>query len=622
MPDNLAPLTPVPSHFALDRTSFLDTPDRLLWEVIKDRTEALSFRRYSEFIDRVFASTPTSKAARRMLIGRPAAGGVRLPPGAGLASRMPVDLYRRNLEILRDPNASAELRQAASTQLADMKRRFPDIDSPVEPEPAPQPEPAEPLPPWGEEAHPAPVVQREEPTDFAQLQSRIETYGVFNSDSYSLLKYATEFFVMTEAGRLEDLGQFSPPSTYLDAEFIQQFRDAYLDTLIEEHATPNVLPYLRIIRERLGELPIKGNLQLGAMPETYGILRSRLLSPVMLELIWNYWIEQGMMVQTMNLISLRFQNVRRPDGIDPLANFELDPLRPLSNMLWGYIQDEINRLGVSRRAYEYAHGLGLQLVGKAVPPLHPADVRSMFLPAFHDLLRLAWIFFREDDDKMIVADAFPLLNALRELHFVIAEGAHNQFGDLPMRARSEMLMQQWILGRPEMRDFLRGRTMVPYPESWMDRVDAMKALQGWNDASVINYADLAGFGEKILLAVRYGNWSTTTDQNQAGNWARAFRPEIQRYTHALKVVSGLDLSVGDVVEVRTETERMQRGVVAGRQAQPGGTFSFAAQPVPPAIGARPGAEHLLKQVSPPPARVGAGAVAGAGVTVDGAQRAR
>src|SRR6185312_2095595 len=149
----------------------------------------------------------------------------------------------------------------------------------------------------------------------------------------------------------------------------------------------------------------------------------------------------------------------------------------------------------------------------------------------------------------------PMLNALRELHFVISEGAHNQFVDLTMRARSEMLMQQWILARPEMKDFLRGRTMVPYPEEWMDRVDAMKALQQWNDASVINYSDLAAFGEKVLLAVRYGDWSTTTDQNQAANWARSFRPEIQRYTHALKIVSGIDLSNGDVVEVRTQSER-------------------------------------------------------------------
>jgi hypothetical protein len=320
--------------------------------------------------------------------------------------------------------------------------------------------------------------------------------------------------------------------------------------------------------------PPKANLCLGL--ESYGILRRRFFSPPLVELIWNYWIEQGLMVQTINLISLRFQNVSRP-GVDPLASLEIDPLRPLSNLLWGYLQDEINRLSVARRSYEYAHGLGLQLVGKAVPPMHPADVRSMFLPAFHDLLRLAWIFFREDDDKTVVADAFPLLNALRELHFVVAEGAHNQFGDLPLRARVEMLMQQWILARGEMREFLRGRTMVPYPEAWMDRVDAMKALQGWSDASVINYNDLAVHGEQILLSVRYGSWSTESDRTLAANWARAWRPSIQRYTHALKIVSGIDLSVGEI-DVRTATERYMQGMVAGRVPTPGGTFNLPPQP--------------------------------------------
>jgi hypothetical protein len=43
------------------------TPDQLLWEVIKDRTEALSFRRYTDYIDRamVDASAPTKPSARR-----------------------------------------------------------------------------------------------------------------------------------------------------------------------------------------------------------------------------------------------------------------------------------------------------------------------------------------------------------------------------------------------------------------------------------------------------------------------------------------------------------------------------------------------------------------------------
>ena len=110
-----------------------------------------------------------------------------------------------------------------------------------------------------------------------------------------------------------------------------------------------------------------------------------------------------------------------------------------------------------------------------------ADSRSKFLEAFHNLLHRCSVFYKEDDDTTVIADGFPLLNALKEVHLLLAEGAHNQFGDLPWTARAEMLMQQWLLSRPEMRDFLQGRRMVPYKEPWMAQVDTMKTLQGWTD---------------------------------------------------------------------------------------------------------------------------------------------
>src|SRR5262249_59028293 len=103
----------------------------------------------------------------------------------------------------------------------------------------------------------------------------------------------------------------------------------------------------------------------------------------------------------------------------------------------------------------------------------------------------------------------------------------NQYGDLPWNARQEMLMQAWLLARPEMRDFLTSRIMVAYPEPWMERVDTMKKLQSWSDTSVTHFRDLGVFGEQILLSVRFGAWSTVHDPAQAANWARYWRPEIQ-----------------------------------------------------------------------------------------------
>jgi hypothetical protein len=138
------------------------------------------------------------------------------------------------------------------------------------------------------------------------------------------------------------------------------------------------------------------------------------------------------------------------------------------------------------------------------------------------------------------------LNALKEVHLILSQGAHNQFGDLTSTARIEMLLQAFLLARPELREFLPTRIMVAYPEPWMDRVDAMKKLQGWTDTSVLDFRNLAVFGEQIILSIRFGNWSDIQDAVQAFNWARFFRPQIQGYSHAYRAVTGVDLSSDNV----------------------------------------------------------------------------
>jgi hypothetical protein len=112
-----------------------------------------------------------------------------------------------------------------------------------------------------------------------------------------------------------------------------------------------------------------------------------------------------------------------------------------------------------------------------------------------------------------------------------------------------MLMQQWLLARPEFRQFLPGRTMVVYPEAWMDRVDAMKRLQGWTDTSVRHFRDLAVTGEPLLLSIRFGNWTAVVNRNSAANWARYWRQEVQWYIQSYQSVTGVDLSA-DTSDVR------------------------------------------------------------------------
>ena len=220
-----------------------------------------------------------------------------------------------------------------------------------------------------------------------------------------------------------------------------------------------------------------------------------------------------------------------------------------------------------RRAYEYDHHYGLTLYGKAVPRLRPADSRSKFLEAFHNLLYLASVFFKEDNDTTVIADGFPLLNALKEVHLMLAQGAHNQFGDLPWTARVEMLMQQWMLARPEMREFLQSRAMVPYPEPWMPQVDTMKTLQGWTDVTVTHFRDLGVYGEQILLSIRYGDWIDVNDEDSAKNWARYWRPEIQGYIHAYRAVTGIDLTNPDTVDATMPAVHLQNRLAAQQRAR-------------------------------------------------------
>jgi len=199
-----------------------------------------------------------------------------------------------------------------------------------------------------------------------------------------------------------------------------------------------------------------------------------------------------------------------------------------------------------------------------VPTLRPADSRSKFVEAFHNLLHMTSVFYKEDNDTTVIADGFPLLNALKEVHLLLAQGAHNQFGDLPWTARAEMLMQQWLLARPEMREFLQSRPMVPYKEAWMGQVDTMKSLQGWSDVTVTHFHDLATFGEQILLSIRYGDWIDLNDENHAKNWARYWRPEIQSYIHAYRTVTGIDLSNPDTVDYTMPAVHLQKRLALQR----------------------------------------------------------
>ncbi|MGE3312981.1 MAG: hypothetical protein AB7O66_23685 [Limisphaerales bacterium] len=364
-------------------------------------------------------------------------------------------------------------------------------------------------------------------------------------EAYNLLKATAEAFL---AFTCSPGGVLDSEDTKSSIAAEESTRNDSIDwTKFTNFLSPSSYPYLQKIKPAL--------LETVKSPFCDGLRDC--FCPV--ELIWSYWHEEGMLVQTLNAICLRFQNKRGANVRDPLATLRLSPLRPLSTLLWGYIQDEHSRLTVARRAYEYDHEYGLRLMGRVVANLQTVDSRSKFLEAFHNLLHVTNRFYKDADDTTVKADAFPVLNALKELHLILAQGAHNQFGDLPWTARVEMLIQKWLLSRPEIREFLGGAPMVPYKESWMAHADSMKTLQGWSDVSVSHYRDLGVFGEQILLSVRYADWnSDDATQEGAYTWAIYWRTEIQSYVHCYRAVTGVDLTAGT----------LDAGRVADRYEQP------------------------------------------------------
>ena len=384
------------------------------------------------------------------------------------------------------------------------------------------------------------------------------------TNAYRVLRDAADWFLRVYCGVLPPQHDFERIEGDLAARVGADLRSASGATSIEEAwsaYTVNVhgahlLPYLNIVRERLSDaVPVHGMHRSEAAIACTGILQEKLTHPCFMELIWSYWQEEGMLVQTINAVSNRFQNRRSgPGNRDPLINLEIDSLRPLNNLMWGYVQDELNRLTVARRSDQYACQYGVKLKGLAVSHMRPVDRRSKFLEAFHNFLHRCLRFFQKDDDTTVHADGFPVLNAIKDVHYLLAEGASNQYGDLTSTARAEMLIQQWLLGRPEMREFLGGRRAVPYPEPWMDRVDAMKALQGWTDTSVVHFNDLATFGEQIVLGLRFGGWSLVNDPTAAANFARSWRAEIQGYECAYRAVTGVDLGA-EVMSQQAAAER-------------------------------------------------------------------
>lgn len=187
-------------------------------------------------------------------------------------------------------------------------------------------------------------------------------------DPYSLLKAATHAFLMVYCGvdkicatqgrrELADHGTGAAPCLQIDLDeerarlghdplathpptaSLEQLWENYLQD-INGSNNLRTLPYLELILQKLPGVPVMSPPSPTAI-NCYSILKDKLVRPCFVELIWSYWQEEGMLVQTMNAILQRFQNQRGDRERDPLSQLEIDPLRPLNSLVWNYSQDLI-----------------------------------------------------------------------------------------------------------------------------------------------------------------------------------------------------------------------------------------------------------------------------------------
>ena len=93
---------------------------------------------------------------------------------------------------------------------------------------------------------------------------------------------------------------------------------------------------------------------------------------------------------TLNADHLALPEPARRRRPDPLARFDLDPLRPLNNLFWGWAKDENHRLTPQQRSFEYRHEYGL--LDRPAVRSAAVDNRSTFLESFHTLLNLTAFF--------------------------------------------------------------------------------------------------------------------------------------------------------------------------------------------------------------------------------------
>ena len=150
--------------------------------------------------------------------------------------------------------------------------------------------------------------------------------------AYGALKLATQIFLILHNCGLEigDGYDKEDEGHRLGREVSKENIREELKRYLGENV--RLLPYFEQILQNLFGSGYLNELDLNKL------LSYRVKYPCMIELIWSYWHEEGMLSQTMNAISLRFQNKKVPSARSPLANMTIDSIRSLGPLIWDHIR--------------------------------------------------------------------------------------------------------------------------------------------------------------------------------------------------------------------------------------------------------------------------------------------
>lgn len=302
-----------------------------------------------------------------------------------------------------------------------------------------------------------------------------------SSNAYHILKYATEYYLLRTAGttriNMKD-------TTAGKTSYVKAFSAAY---------------------DKLNSNPVELTGRNTKSPRD---------SLFFIDLIWSYWMEEAMLMHAAYDLVSRFKNIDK-NSADQRQRMGADPLRPLSYIIWGYIQDEPHRLTVRRRAGEYAHEYGLGLRGKARATRGSGNSSPIF-DVLNDLLTTAQNFMNPGKSS---TDASPVLQKLRRLYQSLENTYVCTYESPAWIIRQEMLMAQYILSHPGTTRFL--------PQA--AKTDKM---------NTITYHDLAVHGERIMLSVKYRNWmDVKLTSADAAEWANDLADSISLYLKSYHEVS-------------------------------------------------------------------------------------